>query len=244
MSIERTAYPISLPSKGLPYKGKLNEKKGVLEIYPMRAKEQKLIAGFAGGKKTEALNQLLKACFKDDIDPKELTTSDRLYILMWLRIISLGEVYKIELSCPNCSLRFDHDINLNEFEIKYIDDDFVEPFELTLPIAGDTIGLRLFRGEDESALQKYSESYKKGDLGDSTFIFRLTRQLMSVEGEELTDSQKKDYIENLIMKDFNAIEEALVKNDSGMIPSVKADCPKCDYRIETTLPLGPTFFRG
>lgn len=239
---DRTALSVTLPSKGIPYGTKIPN--GIVEIYPMRAKEQKLLSGFTGSRRNEALNMLLKSCLKTQIDPKELTTSDRFFVLMWLRIVSVGEIYNVDLTCPSCNARFTEDINLNNFEIRELKEDFREPFEVELPESNDVVTLRLMRGEDESAIQRYVDrSNPKNELGDSSFIYRLCRQLSTVNGKELGERDKIEYIENLLIKDAQILEDSLTDNDSGMVPKIEADCPRCDYHIETTLPLGPTFFR-
>lgn len=242
---ERTFRPAALPSKGLPYGDKIPG--GKMEVYSIRAKDAKLVLG-SGVKALDMLNMLLKACIKSPagIEPDELTSTDRMYLLLLLRILSYGKDYTFPVDCPSCGLAAQHKIDLNSFSTRELPDDFVEPFTLVLPMSEKTVGLRLLRVSDEREIEKQVEdAYKRGpQLGDSSAIYQVCRQVVSVDGQPISGRDRLEFVEELIGRDFDAIRNRVAAVDSGVETEMEVVCARCSRKRILYLPFGPGFFRS
>jgi hypothetical protein len=256
MKSTRPTETICVPSLGLLYDGNLPE--GKVEFHPMTAKEERILSGgFKDG--NAMLDAVIKSCCPElPVALDDMLIADKYFILLSIRAFSYGSEYGLEIKCPDCSQKFRHALNLgfttetdeleesNVFYIKTLEDDAKEPFEGTLPVSGDVIEFRLLRGKDEKAIAKYTEQHyakRKVNDGNPSFTYRLGRHILTVNGEELSALDVRDYVENLIARDSIAFRDAIEKVDCGVDGTFSTRCPRCEEEIESTLTLGPEFFR-
>lgn len=246
----RIAHPVNLPSRGLPYDGKLPD--GKVELLPLRVAEQKQIAGLARGKPRAAWDMILRSCVKTegwvDMELGDLTASDQMYLLVFIRVLSFGDERNLKITCQGCGSSFPHIINLRELDVQTLGDDFAEPFEIDLPMSKQRVGLRLLRGRDldeidRLASQRRRESEKmlarnpRAQLpqGDQMMPYRIAQQVATIDGEEVPDREKIAWAEELIAGDNRAIGRALDENDSGIIMDYEVNCPRCGATTEISL---------
>ena len=96
-------------------------------LVEMTGAEEDLLTNRRLMKNGEAINQVLLNCTKrlgDNVEPKmkdilDLLSGDRLYALVRLRQVSLGDEVELELACPNtgCGERTGLTVNLGEIEV-------------------------------------------------------------------------------------------------------------------------------
>ena len=92
-----------------------------LELREMTGAEEELLTNQRLIRSGEAINQVLRNCFvrlgeKTDPDLAEvmnLLSGDRLFALVRLRQISLGDEVELELSCPNSACRMTNFVTVN-----------------------------------------------------------------------------------------------------------------------------------
>lgn len=226
--VERKAYEVMLPSKGKFYDGKLPE--GKVEVYPIRAYEEKLLAGFAGNA-SEATSALLKSCLKTEFDVKEFLLVDRFYLLVYLSSLSYGKERKITVTCPYCSNQFAHEVDMESFDVKYADDALEDPRVVELPVSKDKVEIKLLRGKDESKIVSMSNRIRQSQKGvngvDSAHILQMIVPVVSVNGKPIDGNDKIEWIENLIGRDAAALRKAVTDVDFGVNTSTEATCPAC-----------------
>jgi hypothetical protein len=227
----------------------------------MTAKEEKLLAGGARGNGVSIIDSIIKSCMPNlPITVDELLTNDKYFILLVLRAQSYGSEYKFGVKCGNCDKKFTHEVNLgftteeefagefeedNSFYVKTLSDDTEEPFTVKLPSSGDTIKFRLLRGRDEKQIQRFAENLAaKGRVeGDPSYIYRLSKHIVSIEDKELDSFAVQAYVENMIGRDSIALRDAIEAADCGVDTTVKATCVFCDEQTEFALPMTAEFFR-
>lgn len=249
-SFTRPSYSMTLPSNGQFYDGKLSG--GEITYFPMTAREEKMLAG-AKGSAGGVLDQILKSCLQlpQGMTVGELLTADRFFILLILRSTSYGSEYKFTLTCDSCSQRFPHKVTLDDadsFPVKTPEEGASEPFEVVLPVRGDTIKFRLLRGDDEKAIERAAnQSIARGlEIGDPTYTLRLARHIVAINEKEYDASKLSEvnrYVESLIGKDSVALRDAIEAADCGVDITLRLDCPRCGDFLEQSMPMTAEFFR-
>ena len=234
---------------------------GSIEIRKMTGEEmEKLVE--AGSRAWDRVNQITNLCAKlpNEFPPKKLLVTDRLAILIGLRIITHGPQYTFTYRCQHCSATVKSDTNLiEELDERTPEDverkmqnefgrpDFVfdEPLSLTLPDSKHTVYLRFFRGEDEELVMKRE---KKNQMQQGTGGGQLTyRQAMHIVGvdedREVPQPKKEDFVRHLSAADQTHIQNFLDEAETGYDMTVYPDCTSCGGTSELVLPFGTEFFR-
>jgi hypothetical protein len=236
---------VELPSLGNFYDPSLlNE--GKVEVFPITAREEKLIAGMQGGME-DLMDLLLPRCMKTSIPPGELLVTDKFYLLIALRANSYGEEYSVQLTCPSCETTGKYSLMLlTDLEVKKSKPTDAEPFYAALPESKLRIGFRLTRGKDVRAVKNYVDGQASKGIaseGDSGYIFRLARQIVSVNGKGLDMLTALELVSRLVAKDCAVLKNAYEKATPGITTSFTKKCTSCGKKIASELPLTAEFFR-
>lgn len=265
--------PITLPSLGRLYVNQAGEAllpDGQVQIRQMTTKERSILeeSGVSG---PERVNMLIERCSKlpQGITHEELLASDRLAILLALRALTFGGMYNFNWSCQSCGAgnksKIDIMEELNEdtpdkIARKLLDagrieheDDFEmkEPFSLQLHDAktadGQSIkvGLRLLRGKDETRVARHMKraQAKNAPGVDSTLNYRLSLQIVTINGEVPPGRVKEELIDTLSYRDSVLIDNFLTERETGIDMGVYLECSKCGAGNEMNLPMTAEFFR-
>jgi len=258
--MSKVAEYMTLPSMGLFYGGAIPE--GKVEYFPMTAREEKILAGgFKDG--NQLIDTIIKACVPTlTIPVEDLLIGDKFFMMLVIRAASYGSKYGMMITC-DCGQQFRHEVDLgftgedaeegfdeefsNVFKIKVPEEGAKEPFLVQLPKSKDMVEFRLLRGKDEKAIAKYAEQNmskrKSKEDGNPAYIYRIARHIVSVNGDELSTMDTMAFVEDLIGYDSAALRNAIDAVDVGIDTQFTTECPKCDSVIESSLALGPEFFR-
>lgn len=224
LMFEPPAELVELPSHGYLYKGVTNDadilEKGAVRIRPMTVHEEKILSTPRIVRSGQALDMIFQNCIKSDIDPGELLSSDRVYLMLWLRSVSYGNIYRFKLTCPDTNREFEHEVDLSTHPIEEMENpDIKEPFEYTLPVSKFTVLFRLPRGKDELEIIKLQNKPKKVNDIDETVVHRLKSAILKItrpDGEVLPDNLKEQFVESMIARDASFIRNKLEELDSGI----------------------------
>ncbi len=239
---------VELPSKGLLYENGLSS----VMVRGMYTTEEKFLAGarrdFQG-----VLDKLFSknGCIQDlnGMHPSELLSSDRLYLLFIVRMLSYGKSYQFKIKCDECDFRFKHTIVLMEdLDVSDMKEDVEEPFEVVLEESGKIIGFKLLRGKDEKMIDKHVRRAQQRDavdpLEDISYIHRLARHVVTVDGEDV-DLRTAELNMKISSKDAQDFKDAIEDADSGVDLTLRdLDCPECDAPLEEVMPFTAEFFRA
>ncbi len=243
---------VELPSHGYLYKNSTDDKdvlEGKIRIRPMTVREEKILSTVRLVKSGQALDLVFKNCIKSNIDTAELLSSDRSFLMLWLRNVSYGNIYKFNLTCPDsaCQKKFETEVDLTNHPVKELEDpDMVEPFEITLPASKQKVLFRLPRGKDEMEIMKLQNQPKKMNEADDDVVKRLTSAIIKIvrpDGSVVTDKEKNAVVESWIARDASTLRNELEKKDCGIEDIKGIKCPYCGNEFDSPIPITENFFR-
>lgn len=250
---------VTLPSKGMPYGDKIPQ--GKVWISAMTTKEEKVFASNSSSA-NDKFNLLLNSCcyLGEGVFAADLLISDRFFLLIQIRALSLGNDYGFSFKCGQCDTQSRIEIKIpgSLTLIEAADEDqmdpdtgetipaFEEPFEVDLPFSGKRVALKFLRGKDEEAIQRMvAKKNEKGirDIGDPAYTLALSKFIAKIDGEDVTPLQALSFVENLITRDSAFIRDEIEERTPGYRPDIHITCPNCGYVHEERLPVGSEFFR-
>lgn len=231
----------------IPTKGLLTENipNGEVTLRNMTTAEEKILLGSS----QDAFDNILKACIVEPtgLDLEELTSTDKHFLFMKLRVISYGSDYYVSYRCPACGSNSEYKVNIDELPIHYLEDDFVEPYDtLTLPVSKKVVELKLPRIKDLNVADNKAKRFHKKfpeAKGDIAYIYRLMTNIASVDGEELKPTALQNFVEELHTMDSSYLKSKINKLKIGYDTDIVEECPKCEEDIEFALPITFEFFR-
>src|SRR6185312_6264695 len=156
----------------------------------------------------------------------DMVISDRIFFLIQLRIISLGENFNFSYPCPACG-----NVDKLMFDLKNIK--FLNPpkadnlfKEFKLP-SGPSVRLRVGNSTIEERIEKTS-----GEPSAVTMALYARVETLDNRPPALSD------IKELTLKDRNAIRKAIDELEGEVDDTFEADCPKCGEHYEASIPIG------
>lgn len=230
--------PLSLPSKCLAYPGVDSTK---LQIRALKGKDEKLISEMSGDNFEKKFATLLKSVVQG-IDIDKLTLGDRLYIAVWEAMSSYSAIFSLKSQCEHCFLSSEYSVDLAKLENIELPDSYKQPYEVTLPVSGNVVKLRLLNVYDNIKLDEMSKA------GQNVWLYRYAFAL-EMEGKNVVE--KVEVLENLDTKDLAVIRAFHEKFFHGPKMEYAYECPKCGgtgvmpvpFRIEMLFPYGEALKR-
>jgi hypothetical protein len=235
----------------------------MVTVYAMKTVHEKLFGGMQKRSDMEmVVDQLIQRCtnLPKELTPEDLYVGDRVFLMINIRAASYGVKYTFTAQCPNCNAKAPFEVNLLEgLEVQELQDDWSDPFTITLPYNKDTVTMRLFRGREERRVIQFVESQQKrgnlSQMGDPAYVYRIALHIISVESADVKRiinpgsprdimAQCIQYVENLDAPDSSAIREEIDQRTPGIILSVNLDCRSCAHNWDTSMPMSADFFRS
>lgn len=211
------------------------------ELRSMTGKDEEYVAKNAKINPSKLMKGLLMRCTLSigEYTPKspewesifdELYTGDLDYMLIKLRVLSVGEEFKIGVKCPECK---------NTLESYVTEDDLT-----VLPYVADSLPFTLPVGYED----KKGEVHKEGILRISKGIDRelITPIALKNAPQGLSMMYARlvtfddglnispDVISSLSLKDRNYLRETLEDIDFGIDSKITLTCPECGEEFITT----------
>jgi hypothetical protein len=235
---------ITLPSRGVFYSGNDGPANGVLHVRSMTGEEEQILSTPRYVKRGTAINMIFQRCVKENIKADTLLTVDRTYLLIWLRGISYGHEYEVEIKCPDCDKKFNHTINLSELMVNYCPADMSPPLMDVLPKCGYKFIWHLPKGMDENKVQDYRDKRLKefGDSGtDDSLIYRMSLMLDEIEGVK-DKTELMLLLKKLPIQDVSYLRSLTLDPPFGVDTKCQITCASCYHDFEVELPLEAGFF--
>lgn len=232
---------IELPSRGKLYESGLES----ITLRAMTTAEEKMLLGSTG---ENAFDRILKECIVEpkDIKLAELLPADKHFILIKLRTHTYGSMYNIQGRCEACGEKSDFAVNLDEFYVNELDDDFEEPIEFTLPISGDKLSCKLLRGSDMDLISTQARKVSKrtkAKVSELEYTMRMARHITKINGEETDFGKAQNYVKDMHGQDSAYFWYELNKQPIGLDTTVEETCPECGEAMEFFMPINSEFFR-
>jgi hypothetical protein len=236
---------IVLPSKGKFYDGTDGPANGVINIRPMTGEEEQILATPRFVKKGIAINMIFSKCIRENFKTENFLSQDRTFILIYLRGISYGTDYEVQMRCPETDRQFSTTVDLDTLEITRCPDNFgISNLTGVLPKSNLKFSYRFGRGRDETEMQQYKDSKLKslGEMAsDDTLTFRIAQLVNHIEN--ISDKEElKVLIRSLPIQDVNYIRNVINNPPFGMETNVSILSPYSNEEFEIDLPLDSGFF--
>lgn len=249
-SFEPPAELVALPSHGHLYKDVTEDEdvlNGRIKVRPMTHTEEKILSTSRLIKSGQAFDMVYKNCIKSTIDPLDLLSSDRLFLMFWLRGISYGHLYTFSMRCPECDKSFKWTVDISKHPVKEITDELEEPIEVRLPRSGAIVYYYLPRGETEKKVREMRERKRVSatDIDDTSTkrMILLTDRIVDPTGEELKKNKWEIFLDSLIGADAATIRDDMEAKDAGVEPIKDMECPYCDSTFDSNIQVTADFFR-
>ncbi len=217
---------------------------GKVVIRPLKTKDEKFLCV---ANTSKALQDVLSRCIvkPESFDLSKLTSPDIMFLLIQLRIISYGNTYDITVHCDNCNKKVDVNIDLDSLKLDNLQEDFVEPIEVILPVSQQRVGIRLLRQKDIYKIQEKAASLrKKFPQGGNHLYFQQMLSLVdNIDGKKLSDAEKEAVVGEWIGRDSAYFNQKVDEIEIGYDLKQTEVCPFCGEEIEFVLPIEASFFR-
>lgn len=251
MAEKQTNYTISegivLPSKGLIYDEKVNPN---IELRSMTARdEMKRLAPSATPFKT--LSDIIEGCMLQTpaIHVYDLALGDYEYLLHRLRVVTYGDAYSMQLTCPHCGENVTIQTHLDDMEVKQLTEaDWEALHQITLPKNGDKITLNIMTPrmleETQAKAKQLKRRFKDAAIDFDTYA-DLLLLIEYVNGQKFSQLQLQNYIDRLPALDLQKLRNAKDKLNScfGLKNEIEVDCPLCGGDFKAYFRFGSEFFR-
>ncbi len=244
---------VPLPSQGLVYpEGSPVHRAISVDIKPMSAKEEDILTSRALIKKGTAITHLIRSCLIDKrILVEDLLSGDRNTLMVAIRITGYGPEYKVEITCPACEAKFEHEFDLSKLPLKKLN---VDPnaggcsqvkdnlFRFALPIARKEVHFKFLTGRDEEEISLMEDRKKKANIQvDNLITNRLKYAIQSLGGE--TDRNKiSRFVDNMPARDSLALRKHIEAQEPGIEMKSKVICQMCNEEREVGVELTSFFF--
>ncbi len=207
-----------------------------IELREMTGAEEELLTNQRLIRTGDAVNQVLANCTlrigeDEEIGPKvvmDMLSGDRLFTLVKLRQVSLGDEVELDLVCPSAACRAKNRVTVN------LDDLLVTPygeereFMFTLPTSGSKVRFVYLDGHKEKRLAQMEEP----SLSAAMMI-----RILNIDGNAPT----KKTLNEMSMRDRSALRQEMLRVEAGIDTTIEIDCDSCGARIRTRLEAEPSF---
>ena len=243
---------VKLPSEGRYYPSDhplCNQ--NTIEIKQMTAKEEDILTSITLIENGVALERLLESIIVNKtIDPKTLLVGDRNAIVIAARVSGYGNIYRTQITCPQCITEQKYNFNLNEAKVTTTTEIVANlpeaivvtdtgTYSVTLPKSNLVIEMSLLNGNDERALtDKLSNNKSDSQKLVTTQLFHMIK---SVNGNSTREAI--EYVsQNLPSSDSAFLRKIYTKIVPNVELSLGFKCQHCGHCEDMEVPLAAEFF--
>lgn len=234
---------VTLPSKGLLNVGS-PEYAQEISMDMIGYEESKFIYGSSGDNLIDDL--LNKLIIEPKLDLDNLTTPDKMFLLIKQRIHSYGSIYHLPGVCPYCDKASEFEIDIDkDVEIIELDDEFVNPIRIELPFCGKTVGVRVLKEGDIKKINKQArekEEKLKIPFGITKYQLKLIKSVAEIDGVEVDFKAASDFVSDLKGRDLAMLKHTAESVDFGYSNKVAVKC-SCGQSFDVPFVVHGEFFR-
>lgn len=235
---------VRLPSRGVFYKDH-PEMAGDITIKMMTAEDE--LAVYSS--ENDNLDELIESCIvSPKIDVSLLTPPDRHFLLMKIRILTYGDTYHIQASCPHCEspVRREYGYSLDSINVLELEAGTKADLKFKLPVSKDEVEVRvLTNGLLKKAKKKAQEMAEKvkADASRLERLYRIVFKIVSLNGETKNFAELESYVRSMPAKDRAYIDYKIDQFRYGYDMIAECSCPDCGKTFKVPFIMGGEFFR-
>jgi|TARA_S200002703_G_scaffold143749_3_gene136965 hypothetical protein len=219
----------SLFIENIPSKGRFYKDFQGIEVTPLTFLDEQRILG-SRKQNADIVSDLLEKTVKG-VQIEELLPMDKIFLLMKVREISYGELYKFKISCPNCEADVGTELVLSEnLNMSEVPDDLEDPREFDLPKLGVKAKVRFPRNKEENYIKDAEASFKN-----------LYKFVVEINGSSdpvfIAKALKRMHI-----MDVKKILAEVSRSEYGIDPRFIFECPECSHSETMAIPMDISFF--
>jgi hypothetical protein len=207
-----------------------------VELREMTGAEEELLTNQRLIRTGDAVNQVLRNCIVrlgDNDEPAvkdvlDLLSGDRLFILVKLRQISLGNEVELELTCANPACRATNPVTIDIDELETTPYGEDREFAFTLPGSDRKVRFGYLDGHKEKRLA----ALKEPSISSAMLI-----RVIDIDGV----APSKKLMNDMSLRDRSALRQEMLRVDAGVDTRLEVDCESCGTRIRTRLEAEPGF---
>lgn len=190
------------------------------------------------------LGKLLENCVTkigEYDDPKKiksivrsLVVSDRLFLIVQLRIATNGLVYSMDMKCPEeeCGRKAMQHIDLSEVSWGGITDPLRRQFTLKLPGTGKIVSWNVMDGAREERIHQYSLERDLLSVG-------IFSRINDIDGKKVT----MEMVKAMSAPQRRALREEFNKKEGTIDNEIEFECPSCGHIWKASVDYAqPSFF--
>ena len=243
-------YPITLdcvlPSKGLIYGDRVDPNvklRSMTTVDEMRRLSK-------SENQYQNMAEMIDGCILSEvgISSYDMCIADYKYLLYMLRVVTYGDIYKINTQCPYCGYTDIDEIHISDLEVISLDSIEEDMLKVSLPKSGHEVELNYQTPrmlDNITKAIKSSRQKKNKSPFDETLLFSLYHLVKTVDGKVLDPIQKEEWIKALPMVDTNTI---ISKSDKfnvmfGLNTDMDYVCGLCDNSSPLNIRITSEFFR-
>lgn len=208
----------------------------MIELREMTGAEEELLTNQKLIRSGDAVNQVLRNCILrigeneavSMTDILDMLSGDRLFVLVKLRQISLGDEVELELACSNAACRAKNQavINLDDLSVTPYGED--REFTFALPASGKKVRFVYLDGHMEKRLAQMQEP---------SISAAMMIRILDIDGS----APSKKALNEMSMRDRSALRQEMLRVEAGIDTAIELDCESCGTRIRTRLEAEPSF---
>lgn len=236
----------TLPSLGKVYGREINP---VVTLRSMTTSEEMKRLNHSD-RQYRVMAEVIDDCIvdKDMISAYDMCLADYQFLLHKLRVVTYGNIYKVQTVCPYCRTTTITPVDLESIVVKQFNaEEYNKYIEFDLPKTEKHIKLKMQtpRILDGISMRAKEQKRKTPDMtGDPAFLFTLESLIEEVDGQKVDPVTLSSLVRKLPMMDTNYIlkmsEKALAS--FGLQPAVYAECSGCGISYEAPFRTTGEFF--
>ena len=196
----------------------------------------------------QALDDLiLSSVSSEGFDIGELYIYDRLYLLMEIRKKTKGEILEFQVNCPECNSQSINKVDLNNLELKELEDDSNKVVELSNKIK---VHLRHIKRKHQK--QEMTMNFFPRNLSDKqmAYMFQVLFHACAIDkietpkgiDDNISMKDRVYFIEQIPINEMEKITEAVEEMSFGWKLEHKYKCMHCNYERIEPIPIQQNFF--
>lgn len=214
---------VRLPSLGKIY----GLESDIVHVRGMTFEDEKAL--LAARSRGQAVDMLISRCVEENINPRDLIPEDKIFLVVNIRVLSIGSEYTVKINCGNCEESSNLTIDVTDaFPVRYPEEALPRAREVLLPTIKKKALVRLASSEELENPEK--NIYPK-----------LWQFVQSIEGHS-SAGVIMPVVSKLPIQDIHAIINGLSAKDIGLDTRFKFTCVHCNHEEETNLAISQDFF--